>query len=139
MEVFSSNSCILSGNCVPSRLPGTEQCMKRKMSAVLVPSTRDQKLPLKTSDSLVLSSKERTKENPNPVKQWATFSYSLPSAENAAVIYITDVSGKSIVKLPVNGKQGKKPRDTRDVDAGVYIYTLKAAGMSKSGKIIISK
>ena len=103
------------------------------------PEYSGSKIALKTSGSLVLSSKERTKENPNPVKQWATFSYSLPSAENAAVIYITDVSGKSIVKLPVNGKQGKKTWDTRDVDAGVYIYTLKAAGMSKSGKIIISK
>jgi hypothetical protein len=77
--------------------------------------------------------------NPNPASQWASFSYSLPAGQNAAVIYITDVSGKNIINLPVSGRQGQKTWDTRDVDAGVYIYTLKAAGMSKSGKIIISK
>ncbi len=77
--------------------------------------------------------------NPNPASQWATFSYSLPSTENIAVIHIADVSGKNIINLPVSGRQGKKTWDTRDVGAGVYIYTLKVAGMSKSGKIIINK
>ena len=56
-KVFSSNSCMLSGNCVP---PEAEQCMKRKHGSGFGPGYPGQKLPLKTFDSLVLSSKERT-------------------------------------------------------------------------------
>jgi hypothetical protein len=47
----------LSGNCVP---PQAEQCMKRKNVSGFGIAVRCQKLPLKTFDSLVLSSKERT-------------------------------------------------------------------------------
>lgn len=60
MEVFSSNSCILSGNCVP---PQAGRRMKRKNDSGFYPDTRDKKLPLKTFDSLVLSSKESTLKN----------------------------------------------------------------------------
>ena len=76
---------------------------------------------------------------PNPAKQWAAFNYTLPSGVTSGIIIITDISGKIVATLFVNGKQGQKIWDTRHIVQGFYIYTLKAAGLSKSGKIIINK
>ena len=76
---------------------------------------------------------------PNPAKQWAAFDYSLPTGVTSAIIIITDISGKTVATLSVNGKQGQKIWDTRHIVQGIYIYTLKAAGLRKSGKIIINK
>jgi len=76
---------------------------------------------------------------PNPAKQWAAFDYTLPENENTATITISDVSGKTIEVLQINGQQGQELWDTRQIKHGVYIYTLKVAGLSKSGKIIISE
>jgi len=76
---------------------------------------------------------------PNPAKQWAAFDYILPENKSKATITIRDVTGKTIEVLQVNGQQGQKLWDTRQIEHGVYIYTLKVAGLSKSGKIIISK
>ena len=76
---------------------------------------------------------------PNPAKQWAAFDYTLPTGVTSAIIIITDISGKTVATLSVNGKQGQKIWDTRHIVQGVYIYSLKAAGLSKSGKIIINK
>ena len=59
-EVFSSNSCILSGNCVP---PGGGTVHEAKKRQRFCAEFSGQKLPLKTFDSFVLSSKERTRES----------------------------------------------------------------------------
>jgi len=39
----------------------------------------------------------------------------------------------------VQGKQGQKVFDAREIPAGAYIYTLKTGGFVKSGKLIINK
>jgi hypothetical protein len=76
---------------------------------------------------------------PNPAKEWAAFNYTLPDNNSEGVIKISDVSGKLVGTLPINGKQGQKIWDTRKIKSGVYLYTLNVSGLSKSGKIIISK
>jgi hypothetical protein len=76
---------------------------------------------------------------PNPAKQWAAFDYTLPGDETEATITITNATGAVIEILEVNGKQGQKLWDTRKVKPGVYIYTIKLAGFSQSGKIVIRK
>jgi len=76
---------------------------------------------------------------PNPAKQWAAFDYTLPGSETKATIAICNATGSIIEILEVNGKQGQKLWDTRSIMPGVYIYTLKTEGFSKSGKIVISK
>ena len=107
------------------------------MSAVLVPSTRDQKLPLKTSDSLVLSSKERTKEKPNPAHTWVAFDYTLPFNSIEGAILVFDVTGHVIKDIRLTQNKGQQVMDTRNIPAGVYIYKVESSGFSKSGKLII--
>jgi hypothetical protein len=76
---------------------------------------------------------------PNPAKEWAVFNYSLPDSDAKGVIMINDVSGKLISTLPINGEQGQKIWDTREIKSGVYFYTLHVSGFNKSGKIVVSK
>lgn len=76
---------------------------------------------------------------PNPAKQWAAFNYTLPGDEIEATITITNATGSIIEVLTIKGQQGQKLWDTRMVKPGVYIYTIKAASYSQSGKIVISK
>jgi subtilisin family serine protease len=76
---------------------------------------------------------------PNPAKDWAVFNYSLPDSGAEGVIKISDVSGKLITALPINGKQGQKIWDTREIKSAVYFYTLHVSGFKKSGKIVVSK
>lgn len=76
---------------------------------------------------------------PNPATDWAVFNYILADSNAEGVIKISDVSGKIITTLPVNGKQGQKIWDTRKIKSGVYFYTLNVSGFNKSGKLIISK
>ncbi|MCF8303276.1 MAG: T9SS type A sorting domain-containing protein [Bacteroidales bacterium] len=76
---------------------------------------------------------------PNPAKQWAAFDYSLPVDETEATITVTNATGSTVAILEVSGQQGQKLWDTQSIKPGVYIYTIKAAGFSQSGKIVISK
>jgi hypothetical protein len=76
---------------------------------------------------------------PNPAKEWAAFDYTLPGDESTATITITDASGKNVETLEINGKQGQKLWDTRKIYSGVYLYTMKVDGFTKTGKIVISK
>ncbi|MCF8333331.1 MAG: T9SS type A sorting domain-containing protein, partial [Bacteroidales bacterium] len=77
--------------------------------------------------------------HPNPAKEWAAFDYTLPGKENQGVITITNARGKTVEKLPVQGKQGQKLWDTRTVEPGVYFYRLQAGGNTQIGKIVIAR
>jgi hypothetical protein len=76
---------------------------------------------------------------PNPAKEWAVFKYSLPDNDAEGVIMISDASGKLITTIPINGKQGQKIWDTREIKSGMYFYTVHVSGFKKSGKIVVSK
>jgi len=76
---------------------------------------------------------------PNPAKDWTAFNYSLPDHDSDGVIKISDYTGKLMATLPINGKQGQKIWDTRNIKSGVYFYTLNVSGFNKSGKIVVSK
>ena len=76
---------------------------------------------------------------PNPAKEWTSFNYTLPDNETEGVIKISDVTGKVIEIFTVDGQQGQKIWDTRRIKSGVYFYTFTVNGISKSGKIVISK
>ncbi len=76
---------------------------------------------------------------PNPAIDWVAFNYSLPYEKPKAVIKIVDVNGKQIETFNINGMEGQKIWDTRDVKPGVYFYTLSTGEFNNSGKIVISK
>lgn len=76
---------------------------------------------------------------PNPATDWAVFNYTLADSNAEGVIKIMDLKGSFITSLSISGMQGQKVWDTRKLKAGVYFYTLKVAGYSISGKIVVSK
>jgi len=76
---------------------------------------------------------------PNPASQWAAFDYTLPGDQSTGIITITDVTGHTVDVLNVSGQQGQKLWDTRNLNSGVYIFTLSTGGFSQSGKIVVSK
>ena len=76
---------------------------------------------------------------PNPANEWTSFNYTLPDNETEGIIKVSDVSGKIIETFIVEGLQGQKIWDTRKVKQGLYLYTFTISGISKTGKIIITK
>jgi len=76
---------------------------------------------------------------PNPAKEWITFDYSLPHDATQGILIISDITGKTLETMEVQGNQGSKLWDTRKLPKGVYLYTLTSAGFSETGKIVISR
>jgi hypothetical protein len=74
---------------------------------------------------------------PNPAKTWVAFNYRLPVYASEAVLQVTDMKGNTVTAFTLTSKQGQQVWDIRDVEKGVYIYTLKIGTLSKSGKLIV--
>ena len=74
---------------------------------------------------------------PNPAGSWTVFNYTLFAGVDNSSIKITDMKNQVIKILPVTSVKGQITWDTRDVPAGLYIYTLMNDKYSKSGKISV--
>jgi hypothetical protein len=74
---------------------------------------------------------------PNPAGDWAAFDYTLPEGTETALLEITDAAGKTIATYTLPGRMGQQLADTRQWPAGQYVYTLKAAGFTQSGKLVV--
>ena len=75
--------------------------------------------------------------NPNPASSWVAFEFELPFNVNNGEILVTDMQGRALVNFKVKGKSGQQVWDTRQIEKGIYIYTLKAGNISKQGKLIV--
>ena len=76
---------------------------------------------------------------PNPARTWAVMKYSISGDDSKGLIRINDISGKNIQIFNVQKAKGQIVWDTRSIKPGVYFYTFETRGMTKSGKIVISK
>ncbi len=76
---------------------------------------------------------------PNPANQWSSVHYTLPINENEALLTIMDAQGRQLRSITVSGTEGQKLIDLRDLDAGLYLYTITTKSLTKSGKLIISR
>jgi hypothetical protein len=74
---------------------------------------------------------------PNPANDWVAFNYTLPVNSTDGILKITDMSGKLVEQFTVSNPQGQKVWDTRQVNKGLYLYTLQAGNASKQGKLVI--
>lgn len=74
---------------------------------------------------------------PNPADDWVAFNYIIPSYIDEAVLIITDIEGREIVKFRIDTERGQQLWDARKVKSGIYLYTLEAGINIKSGKLII--
>ncbi|GIV32183.1 MAG: hypothetical protein KatS3mg030_485 [Saprospiraceae bacterium] len=78
---------------------------------------------------------ESIKAYPNPSEQNITFQWSLPNEQDRAVIYITDLQGRTIEEIVVSGRGGRTEWETDGVEGGIYLYRLKFP----NGRIEVSK
>ncbi len=74
---------------------------------------------------------------PNPADTWVAFNVKIPSYINEAVLKITDINGKRTKEFSIDSRQGQKLWDIRGIKSGIYLYTLEAGTIKKSGKLII--
>ena len=77
--------------------------------------------------------------SPNPAKNWVTFNYSIPKISTNSIIEIHNVKGELVHAINLVNYQGQVIWDTRNMQPGIYLFTLKSSGMIKSGKLIITK
>jgi hypothetical protein len=94
---------------------------------------------LKTSyvDNAINENGISIKANPNPASSWVAFEYELPFNVSKGEILVTDMHGRTIVSFKVTGNVGQQVWDTRQVEKGIYIYTLKAGTLNKQGKLVV--
>lgn len=74
---------------------------------------------------------------PNPANTWVAFDYKLPIYAGEAVLQISDIKSNIVTAFILTDKYGQQVWDIRDIEGGVYLYTLKTGTVSKSGKLII--
>jgi len=76
---------------------------------------------------------------PNPSKDCVCLEYFLPGDKEDVILSIKNIRCIETTRFCLPDKKGIKVWDARGLKPGVYIYTLKAAGFIKSGKIVINK
>lgn len=74
---------------------------------------------------------------PNPANEWVTFDYILPEGVESAGLEIVDAYGRRVETIVLKGNRGQQLVDTRSWIAGQYVYTLKIAGFTQSGKLFV--
>lgn len=77
--------------------------------------------------------------SPNPSKEWAVFSYTLPLTETEAVLNIADAQGRLVGTYTLRDREGQKLVDVRPLDPGIYFYTLTTGTLTQSGKMIVTR
>jgi hypothetical protein len=74
---------------------------------------------------------------PNPAHTFVTFNFELPDDNSSGQINVSDINGKVIWQIQVNGKRGQKVWNCSSEKAGVYNYNLMSSGLYKAGKVVI--
>ena len=75
---------------------------------------------------------------PNPANEWTTVYFTLPLTETQAVLTLTDAQGRQLETFTLQCKEGQKLIDVRNLNAGIYFYTLTAGTHSRSGKLMVN-
>lgn len=102
-----------------------------------LPEAIDASLKSSTLNKAIIENGISITANPNPASSWVVFEYELPFNVSKGEILVTDMHGRTIVSFKVTGNVGQQVWDTRQVEKGVYIYTLKAGTLNKQGKLVV--
>lgn len=76
---------------------------------------------------------------PNPAATWTTVDYTLPAKMPQATIRVTNALGVTVMTAELNGNQGQKVLDLRNLADGVYVYTISCGEYVQTGKLVIAK
>ena len=77
--------------------------------------------------------------NPNPATTWTAIDYALPDGAVKATLTLTNTLGVTVQTVELNGKQGQRVLDLRDLANGVYIYSVRCGSLLQTGKLVIAK
>jgi hypothetical protein len=99
------------------------------------------KSQINKSDSLIdndLNSAILEQNSPNPFKDNTTINYVIPESASNAKVIIYDLQGKQIIKYDITSKgKGSVTVQSRELIAGMYMYTLIIDGKEISSKKMI--
>ena len=76
---------------------------------------------------------------PNPATTWTTVNYTLPDNGKKALLTLTNALGINVLSMQLEGNQGNKVLDLRNLAAGVYVFTLRYEQCTEIGKLVITK
>ena len=76
---------------------------------------------------------------PNPATTWTTVNYTLPDNGKKALLTLTNALGINVLSMQLEGNQGNKVLDLRNLAAGVYVFTLHYEQCTEIGKLVITK
>ncbi len=74
---------------------------------------------------------------PNPADTWVAIDYALPFSTDEGMMYIIDISGKTIESINLSQNKGQKVVDTRKIPAGIYVFRIESLGYLNSKKLVI--
>lgn len=76
---------------------------------------------------------------PNPATTWTAVDFTLPGDAVKAIITITNTLGVTVFSSELNGHQGQKVIDLRNLSDGVYVYTVRCGDNLITGKLVVTK
>jgi hypothetical protein len=76
---------------------------------------------------------------PNPATTWTTVNYILPKHGTKALLTLTNALGVNVLSVELEGTQGNKVLDLRNLAAGVYVYTIRYEQFTEIGKLVITR
>lgn len=76
---------------------------------------------------------------PIPATTWVTVAYTLPHEATKATLSIINSLGTTVMELELNGSQGVKRIDLRDMSNGVYSYIVRYGEHVKTGKLVVAR
>ena len=77
--------------------------------------------------------------HPNPATTWVAIDYTLPNGNAKAELSIFNAMGVKVKQVELDGSQGQKVLDLRELANGVYTITVLCGEYSQTEKVVITK
>lgn len=77
--------------------------------------------------------------HPNPATTWATIDYTLPNGNAKAELSIFNAMGLRVKLVELEGNEGQKVLDLRELAGGVYTCTIACGGFLQTQKLVVTK
>lgn len=79
------------------------------------------------------------KVHPNPATTWAALDYTLPNGQTNATLSIFNAMGIKVKQVELEGNEGQKVLDLRELANGVYTITILCGEYYQTEKLVITK
>ena len=79
------------------------------------------------------------KVHPNPATTWVSIDYTLPNGNAKAELSIFNAMGVKVKQVELDGHQGQKVLDLRELANGVYTIAILCGEYYQTEKLVIAK